>query len=306
MTDRTTVVFADLAGSTGVFEALGNARATEAITGLTQWIASLCERHKGRVVKMLGDGVLAVFPDARTALAGVVALQRGHARQVEQWPGPLRMRLQIGVAAGEVIEVDGDCYGDAVIVASRLSDLAGPEQIWATASVVAQLRRPMAGVGMRSLGPIRLRGMSKDTEVFRIDWQEDSASNYLTQAGALTDRPAPGPMVSGGIRLAWLDQWRSFSARQMPIHLGRADEAQFPVQHQRVSRIHARVDWRDGNFMLTDMSSYGTWVRFSGGASELALRRSECVLVGTGEITLGAPFEDLTAPRVTFEVLPGA
>jgi adenylate cyclase len=41
---------------------LGNAKATEAITRLTQWISKVCEAHDGRVVKTLGDGVLAVFP----------------------------------------------------------------------------------------------------------------------------------------------------------------------------------------------------------------------------------------------------
>lgn len=303
MTERTTVVFADLAGSTGIFEALGNARATETITGLTQWIAGICEAHGGRVVKMLGDGVLAVFSDAPTALAAVVELQRAHAQRLEEWPADLRMRLQIGVAAGEVIEVDGDCYGDAVIVASRLSDLAGPEQIWATASVVRQVRRPMKDVGTRSLGPIRLRGMSKDTVVFRIDWQEDSASLHLTQAGWLTERPAHAAI--GVLRLSFLDQHVEFNAAQMPVHLGRAEESQFPVQDQRVSRMHARIDWRDGSFMLTDMSSYGTWVRFSGSPAELALRRTECILVGAGEIALGAPFEDLAVPIVAFQVLPG-
>jgi class 3 adenylate cyclase len=306
MTADTTVVFADLSGSTAVFEALGNARATETITALTQWIASVCDRHEGRVVKMLGDGVLAVFPSAGRALAAVVELQRAHARRLEGWPGPMHLRLQIGVAAGEVIEVDGDCYGDAVIVASRLSDLAGPEQIWANAAAVAQVQRCLPDVGIRGLGPIRLRGMTKETEVFRVDWQEDDgASMYLTQAGGLTQRPLRGAS-NGAIRLSWRAQELEFTASQMPVHLGRAEEAEFPVLDQRVSRMHARIDWRDSSFMLTDMSSYGTWVRFAGSGAELALRRTECILVGDGEIVLGAPIGNGTAPTVAFEVLPGA
>ena len=55
--------------------------------------------------------------------------------------------------------------------------------------------------------------------------------------------------------------------------------------------------------MLTDISSYGTWVRFAGGDAELALRRQDCILMGSGEIALGAPFEDFTVPVVSFEVL---
>src|SRR5512141_1748677 len=82
----TTVVFADLAGSTGVYEALGNARAAEVITRLTQWIRRVCESSGGRVVKTLGDGVLAVFPDARAAIAAVVTLQRAQADRPPDWP----------------------------------------------------------------------------------------------------------------------------------------------------------------------------------------------------------------------------
>lgn len=58
---NSTVVFADLTGSSRVFEAMGNARATDTVTRLTQWIGGVCQAHGGRVVKSLGDGVFALF-----------------------------------------------------------------------------------------------------------------------------------------------------------------------------------------------------------------------------------------------------
>ena len=67
----------------------------------------------------------------------------------------------------------------------------------------------------------------------------------------------------------------------------------------------AQISWRDGNFVLTDVSSYGTWVRFGASDSELALRRQECVLMSNGEIALGAPFEDFTVPTVSFKFADG-
>src|SRR6187551_2301959 len=106
---NSTVVFADLTGSTRVFEAMGNARATETVTRLTQWIGGVCEAHGGRVVKMLGDGVLAIFEAGDTATAAVLELQRNHQKRLQAWPVALRMDLQIGVASGDVVEVDGDC-----------------------------------------------------------------------------------------------------------------------------------------------------------------------------------------------------
>ena len=69
-----TVVFADLTGSTGVFESLGNAKATQAITRLTQWIGKVCTAQGGEVVKTLGDGVLMVFTDNTAAIESVTVL----------------------------------------------------------------------------------------------------------------------------------------------------------------------------------------------------------------------------------------
>lgn len=299
----TTVVFADLTGSTGVFEALGNSLATQAITTLTHWIGSVCVAHRGRVVKTLGDGVLAVFPDGTRAIAAVVELQRTHNERLQEWPNNLRMRLQIGVASGEVIEVAGDCYGDAVNVASRLSDLSGADQIWATDSVVSQIDDPGHGVRFLSLGPIQIRGKSEPRMVYRADWQEDSETVNLTAPAALQHLTAPARATEAAIELSWLDQRASFSSTQLPVHLGRGEESEFPVNDQRVSRLHARLDWKNGGFVVTDLSSYGTWVRFQGGATELALRRDECVLHTNGELALGAPFDDFTVPTVVFQIL---
>ncbi|MCF8211641.1 MAG: adenylate/guanylate cyclase domain-containing protein, partial [Rhodoferax sp.] len=75
---QTTVVFTDLHGSTAVFEALGNARATETVTQITTWIAKQCRDHSGQVVKTLGDGVLAMFSSSERAVAAVVEIQRLH------------------------------------------------------------------------------------------------------------------------------------------------------------------------------------------------------------------------------------
>ncbi len=300
-----TVVFADLTGSTRVFEAMGNARATETVTRLTQWIGGVCESHGGRVVKSLGDGVFAVFGNGITATRAVLEMQRNHQKRLQTWPAPLRMELQIGVASGEIVEVDGDCYGDAVNLASRLSDLAGPGQIWATESVILQLQE--GEVRHRSLGPINIRGKNEMPVVHRVDWQ-DEVSEFLTMPASLV-APVRVPDSSfGQIELAWLDVRSMFRAEELPIHLGRVDEAQFVVNDPRVSRLHARIEARNGSCVLVDVSTYGTWVRFHGtaGASgEIALRRDECVLHGSGEIGLGAPLSDFSAPTISFNTTGG-
>lgn len=300
MTEHTTVVFADLTGSTSVFELLGNAKATDAITKLTHWIGQVCVYHGGRVVKTLGDGVLAVFPSCDAAVEAVVELQRSHHKRIQSWPPKIQMHLQVGIAHGEIVLVDGDCYGDAVNVASRLSDLSGAAQVWVTQSVVQQLSAHH--IRYRSLGPVAIRGKAEPQVLYQIDWHEEVLSEFLTVPAGLPVQVARTDSMLGQIELSWLDVSAAFNASELPIHLGRVDDAQFVVNDPRVSRLHAKVEWRNGHFVLSDVSSFGTWVRFAGSDTELALRRQECVLHGNGEIALGASFSDFSVPTVSFNL----
>ncbi|MBV5298952.1 MAG: FHA domain-containing protein [Rhodoferax sp.] len=301
---QSTVVFADLFGSTGVFEALGNAKATEAVIRITAWVAQKLSSHDGRVVKFLGDGVLATFNDNTSALAAVVDTQRSYQTLLSHMPPKSYMPLRIGVAHGGVEMVDDDCYGDAVNIAARLSELTGPHQIWVNAAVVGNGKVP-PGAQVRPLGPIHIRGRSEPCTVCQIEWQEEDNSDLFTiaaPADSMYDDVSPDAL-GGQIELSWLDNHKLFKSFEMPIHIGRTRQVEFLVNDARVSRTHARVDWRNGCVVLVDVSSYGSWIRFAGGGADLLLRREECVLHGRGEISLGTPFGDPSAPVVAFSVL---
>jgi hypothetical protein len=303
MSDQTTVMFADLMGSTGVFETIGSARGSRVVTGVTQWIGDIVAAHRGRVVKTLGDGVLAVFPHAPDAISAVVEMQRSHQKRIASSSAGTRMPIRIGVARGEVEFVDGDCYGDAVNVASRLSDLTGPHQIWAN-NLSLEHSVESDGVRFRPLGPITIRGRVEPCQVFQVEWHVDVSSDFLTMQATLApaEEQLERDLLGGEIELQWLDQRKRFRSHQLPIHIGRVSQAEFVVNDPRVSRTHARIDWRNGSILLVDVSSYGSWVRFSGGGADLLLRREECVLHGKGEIALGASFSDLSVPTLMFSV----
>ena len=295
-----TVVFADLTGSTGVFEALGNAKATQAITHLTDWLGRVCTARHGQVVKNLGDGVLMVFAKSTDAVEAVTDMQRAHTERIKTWPDKLKMHLQVGLARGEVIEQAGDYFGDAVNVAARLSDLSGSDQILATDVVINELP-PDTLVRFRSLGAMDIRGRREACQVYRVEWQNEVLSDFFTVPAGLTPNPFSKAVPQiGGIALSWLDVDAAFTSAQLPIRIGRDDDSQFVINDTRVSRLHAKITWRTGKFYLEDVSSYGTWVRFAGSDAIVALRRQECVLLVAGEIALGAPFEDFTVPTVSY------
>jgi class 3 adenylate cyclase len=300
---QSTVVFADLYGSTGVFESLGNVKATEAVTQATQWIAEKIAGHGGRVIKFLGDGVLSIFDGSSEAVVAVVDIQRSYQKRLAKLPLSLYMPVRIGIVCGDVELVDDDCYGDAVNIAARLSELTGPHQIWVD-KVTVQNCQELFNIRFRLLGPIAIRGRSDPCTVYQVEWQEDLNSELFTVPAPMnsTFDVNAGDVLGGQIELAWIDVRKTFKAFELPIHIGRIRMADFVVSDPRVSRTHVRIDWRNGSVVLVDVSSYGCWVRFSGGGSDLLLRREECVLHGRGEIALGTPFSDPSAPVVSFSV----
>ena len=303
---QATLVFADLIGSTGAFESQGNALATLMVTQVTTALAQQVRQFDGRVVKILGDGVLAMFADGPSAIRAVVDMQRKHQARMADIPPALRLPIRIGVAQGAVEMVGDDCYGDAVNVASRLSDLCGPHQIWASLAALDGSEE-LPDLQFKKLGLVSIRGRSEPCEVCQIDWGEDLATSPMTQqASVAADRYlARGAAKPQHIELVWRDIAQEFTTDDFPIAIGRTHQADFVIKQPGVSRSHARLEWHNGSIVYTDLSSFGSWIRFVGGDADVPLRRDTCVLHGSGQIALGSPFADPAAAVISFRVSAG-
>ncbi len=296
-----TVLFADLRGSTSLFETLGNAEATSVVTHCVSALGQRVTAAGGTVVKTLGDGLMAVFersPAAAEAAARMhdmleTMVSRGNERGASA--GLRALKLQVAVARGEIVEMGGDCFGDAVNVAARLLDHAGDNETLVTAEVYADLAADVR-VRYRHLDRIVLRGRAEPVSV-HIQGGRRAADSAATLFGDM-----PEPVEPDGIRLLWLDQNRVFASQQMPVVLGRSPQANFCVDDSRVSRSHARVDWHGGSFQLTDLSYNGTYVRFTDGEI-ISLRRGSCTLHGNGAVGLGGSPAEPGSAVVRFEVL---
>jgi len=295
-----TVVFTDLYGSTRLFESLGNSEATQRVTRITSWIAGVFQGHQGRVVKKLGDGVLCLFDDPSSALAAVLAVQRGHQAHLLQLPLDQLLPIRAGLATGPVELVADDCYGDTVNVAARLSQLCGPHQILAHASALQGLPQPV-DTPFKNLGYLNLRGRVAACQVFQVEWlvaSSDPDHEVLTRfmTGGAADTSA------SQVVLGWNQMSRSFKPQEKTVQLGRHALLDVVLSSPVVSRTHARLAWRNGCVMLADVSSNGTWVRFDGARTDVHLRREECVLHGQGQLALGASFADPLTTLVSFSL----
>lgn len=291
-----TVLFADLRGSTSLFETLGNAAAAAVVTQNVAVLSRIVEAQRGEVVKTLGDGLMAVFA---SAAQGIDAADAMHTSVDRVAPGAQQapaLKLQVALAQGEVVESAGDYFGDAVNVAARLLDHAGDNETLATSAVLDGLTEAEQA-RFRSLDRMQLRGRAEPVHVHLLEARRfgDSVS---TTFGGLSLVPE-----QAGIRLTWLDLNKEFPGPSLPIVLGRSPQATYSIADNRVSRSHARIAWHGGTFELTDLSYNGTFVRFGTGTEIVALRRSSCTLHGRGVIGLGTPPVDALSPCVSFEVI---
>jgi class 3 adenylate cyclase len=301
-TEQRTVLFADLRGSTGLYESLGNNHATRLVTDSIGSLSQVIQARLGRVIKTLGDGLMATFDDAFGAVqaasdmqallqAASVTADTGAAGAKE-----LVLKLQVALARGEVVTIDGDCFGDAVNVSARLLDHAGDNEVLATAEVLAGL--PDDGrLRFRSLDRIQLRGRGEAVHVYLLNplrGQDFAATTCERTDGA------PHPE---GLRISWQGSHRVYSPQHLPVILGRSPDAHHIIDDARVSRMHARIDWHGGTFQLSDLSYNGSFVRFDNDAAVVSLRRGRCTLHGRGLIGLGAPPVGSYAPCLRFEVL---
>ena len=141
-------------------------------------------RHKGRVVKVMGDGVLVEFGSAVDAVECAVALQAGFAGANEGVPEDRRVVLRIGINLGEVIVQGGDIYGDGVNIAARLEALAEPGGIVVSAKVQAEVQGKV-DAAFDDLGEVALKNIATPLRVYRIAPSAGSAEVH--SAG----RPVP-------------------------------------------------------------------------------------------------------------------
>ncbi len=141
--------------------------------------------HKGRVVKTIGDGVLAEFLSVLEAMRCAVEVQRDLiARGTPDSPDPEETRLsfRIGVNLGDVIFDDGDIFGDGVNVAARLESMADTDGIAISGSVYEQVHNRL-DVGYDDLGEVSLKNIAEPVHVYRVRLDGGSETRSRPYAG---------------------------------------------------------------------------------------------------------------------------
>ena len=135
----------------------------------------LLQRHQGRLVKVMGDGVLVEFASALDAVASAIDLQREMAAANADLAQGEGIVLRVGINLGDVVVEGGDLYGEGVNIAARLQALAEPGEIWISGNVFDQVEKKLA-VPCEDLGFKTVKNIAKPIRAYRIRTESSSAA----------------------------------------------------------------------------------------------------------------------------------
>jgi len=289
------ILFADVVGSTQLYEQLGDAAAREMVGRCLEIMRVATESQNGNVIKTMGDEIMATFPTPDDAMNAARLMQEHISIDPALEHDQGHVAVRIGCHFGPVAQEQRDIFGSAVHVANRMTSQAKANQIVTTKATVDLLGpewRPFA----RQIDVATVRGRTDEVELYEVLWQPDEATSMLPamDMGAAPPRARRLFLRYQGKEVVVGEGRRSAT-------LGRAEDNDVVVKGTLISRLHARIEINRGKITLVDESTNGTFVQVDGG-EELFVRRDSTQLSGRGVIGLGRIAQPGTALAVHYVV----
>lgn len=287
------MLFADITGSTRLFETVGDAIAR---TIEREWLAQVNEllpRFDGRLVKTIGDEVMCVFPSAEKGALAASAIQSA---VTDNPPAGYEIQLHIGLHWGKVVLEDADVFGDVVNVTAYLAALAAPEQIVTTEEILASVPDYLKSL-VRPVFQTVFKGRTEEVIVYEVLWKTDRAD--LTDSFFLERSQQLVPTDKGGMLLKYREHTMRLDRQTKHAVLGRHSTCNLVIRDPAASRYHARIELRGMEFYLNDISINGTFVIIEG-RPEIHVVRRDLRLDGVGKICLGRSFNQDAAEIVEY------
>jgi adenylate cyclase len=272
------VLFADISGSTLMYAVRGNEEAFNLTSSCLTLLEDQIRQVGGRVIKRVGDAVLAAFDAAVPAVQAAAGIQWA----LEAPECKLRgegLHVRVGISSGTAVLDAGDVYGDVVNVAARLVSLAGADEIFLGGETYDALT-PELRESVRLIDQLALRGRPDWVLVYEYLWKREN-----TTVGA-SDRTQRAGQAAATMELSYGPQGFVLGVDRPKLTIGRDDDNDIAIAHDVVSRHHAQVVLRGDRFLLVDRSTNGTYVITDGGDS-IRVCRDELALLGGGRILPG-------------------
>ena len=272
------ILFADVVGSTRLFELLGDLRARDMIATCIEIMRTATDKNSGTVIKTMGDEVMSTFPTATDALNAACQMQKQITAHSQLKTEGHSVAIRVGCHFGPVVLESRDVFGSTVHTANRMTSQAKSGQIVTTAATVAQLS-PDWRAGVRQIDVATLKGQGSEVALYEVMWQPDDATSMVPQIALESRRMAR-------LHLRFQDHEVVVDESRPNVVMGRAEENDLVIKGNLISRLHARVEISRNKFVLVDQSTNGTFLQLEGG-EEAFLRRDSMQIKGEGMIGLG-------------------
>ncbi|MCK6404698.1 MAG: adenylate/guanylate cyclase domain-containing protein [Rhodocyclaceae bacterium] len=293
------ILFADVSGSTRLYEKLGDTEALRAVERCIKRMERVIEGFRGRVVKTIGDEVMAVFDSAEDAFNAASDMQQ----RITDLPpiSGVKLAIRVGFHFGPAIEDKGDYFGDTVNTAARLAGLAKAGQALTSGDTVQQLPE-LLRQSTRDLDTMSVKGKAEELHVFEVLWQ-DGEELTMKAPSIRASGPASAKLASSArLCVRYAGEVMVLDEKRPSISLGRDAACDLVIRDRRASRNHGKIERRGDKFVLTDISTNGTYVQLKDEA-EFFLRREDLVLRGNGRIAFAASINSEDADIAEFEIL---
>lgn len=292
------VLFADISGSTALYDNLGDVLAQRLISRYIAMMTNEILAHQGVVVKTIGDEIMCTFPGGENAFNAACAMQLAvkNANQGSSQP----MYVRIGFHYGDVICEAGDVFGDTANVAAHVVKITRANQILATQTVIDALP-PGLQSKTRPIRRSEFKGKQEQFDIFMISWGAEDMES--TRIGIPAFRKAQDDESNNELMLRYRDHSYVVSKRHRTVILGREAICQIVVQSDFASRQHVRIEFRLGKFYIVDQSTNGTYIRFKNG-NLVCITCDEMVLEGSGFLSMGQAFSEHVVDPVEFAIFP--
>lgn len=268
------ILFADIGGSTKLYESIGDAEAHKLVARSLQRMEVAIQNNSGTLLRTVGDAALASFPNCDMAFHAAKSIQEQHSTS--------QLSVRIGFHYGPVIPDKGDVYGNAVNIAARVASLANLNEITTTETSVllmsSALRQKAA-----LLDFIQVKGINDPLPVYRLFWRPEDESVTAIQTAVSISIRNPS-----NVELELSYRGHSFLVNQQNplVTIGRTEECTLIVDNDCASRNHASIELIQGKFYLQDQSTNGTYI-VKTEQSPLFIRRESITLDQSGKIGAG-------------------
>jgi len=272
-------MFADVSGSTRLYETLGDEDANRIIGKVINVMAKITEMYQGYVIKTIGDEIMCRFSSANDCVRAAKEIQEEISQGVQGEAVPIQIKVGLHFGPAILME-DGDVFGDAVNVASRMASIAKGSQIITTQDTIRLLDADLQDMS-RQFDKTNVKGKEEEIIVYQVVWeQSDDVTRIEITSADEEDETRYLTLEFRG------ETNRISSGDKRTFVIGRGVQSDLLCQARLASRTHCVIEFRRGKFLLMDQSSNGTFVKTDDGEN-IFLRRQELMLWGSGKIALG-------------------